>query len=91
MDLTAHTLHHNARRVPLSGKQFELLHYLLMHRGYPLTRQQLGAHIWGDDAANQRASNYIDVHIKNLRRALASFASPDFLETVHRIGYRVAA
>ena len=91
MDLAAHTLCHNASPVPLSSKQFGLLHYLLLHRGYPLTRQQLGAHVWGDDAANQRASNYIDVHIKNLRRALASFASSDFLETVHSIGYRVAA
>ncbi|MFC6225261.1 response regulator transcription factor [Hymenobacter artigasi] len=91
MDPAAHTLRHNACLVPLSSKQFGLLHYLLLHRGYPLTRQQLGAHVWGDDAASQRASNYIDVHIKNLRRALASFASPNFLETVHSIGYRVAA
>lgn len=91
MDLAAHTLHHNARPVPVSSKQFDLLHYLLLHRGYPLTRQQLGAHLWGDDAASQRVSNYIDVHIKNLRKVLASFAPPDFLETVHSIGYRVAA
>ena len=91
MHPAARTLSHNARPVPLSSKQFDLLHYLLLHRGYPLTRQQLGAHLWGDDAANQRASNYIDVHIKNLRKALASFAPPNFLETVHNIGYRVAA
>lgn len=91
LDPGARTLRHDAYTVPLTSKQFDLLHYLLLHRGYPLTRQQLGAHVWGNNAASQRASNYIDVHIKNLRRALASFASSDFLETVHSIGYRVAA
>ena len=91
LDPGARTLRHDVYPVPLTSKQFDLLHYLLLHRGYPLTRQQLGAHVWGNNAASQRASNYIDVHIKNLRRALASFAPSDFLETVHSIGYRMAA
>ena len=91
LDPSARTLRHDTYLVPLTSKQFDLLHYLLLHRGYPLTRQQLGAHVWGDNEASQRASNYIDVHIKNLRRALANFAPSDFLETVHSIGYRMAA
>ena len=91
MDPAARTLRHGTRSVRLSFKQFDLLHYLLLHRGHPLTRLQLGAHLWGAATAGQRASNYIDVHIKNVRKALAGFASPDFLETVHQIGYRVAA
>lgn len=91
LDAAARTLYYGPRAVPLSRKQFDLLHFMLLHRGQPLTRQQLGGHLWGDNAANQRASNYIDVHIKNVRKALASFASPDFLETVHSIGYRMAA
>ena len=91
MDPAARILRYGPRVVPLSCKQFDLLHYLLLHRGQPLTRQQLGTHLWGVATAGQRASNYIDVHIKNVRKALASFAPPDFLETVHSIGYRVAA
>lgn len=91
MDPAARTLRYGQRRVPLSCKQFDLLHYLLLHRGHPLTRLQLGAHLWGETRAGQRASNYIDVHIKNVRKVLAGFATPDFLETVHSIGYRMAA
>ena len=91
MDTAARILRYGQSRVPLSCKQFDLLHYLLLHRGHPLTRLQLGAHLWGETRAGQRASNYIDVHIKNVRKALAGFATPDFLETVHSIGYRMAA
>ena len=91
LDATARTLYYGPCIVPLSRKQFDLLHYLLLHRGQPLSRQQLGVHLCGNTVANQRASNYIDVHIKNIRKALAFFASPNFLETVHSIGYRMAA
>ncbi|WP_375418850.1 winged helix-turn-helix domain-containing protein, partial [uncultured Hymenobacter sp.] len=36
-------------------------------------------------------SNFIDVHIKNLRKKLSQFGPADFLETVRGIGYRAAA
>ena len=37
----------------------------------------------------EHGSNSIDVHVKNLRHALARFAPADFLETVRGIGYRL--
>ena len=91
MDIAVRTLRCGLRAVPLSQRQFDLLYYLLLHRGQALTRQQLNAHLRGPAPAQKRASNYIDVHIKNVRKLLASFAPADFLETVHGIGYRAMA
>lgn len=86
LDLAARRLRHGSEAVGLSRSQFDLLHHLLRHRGQPLTREQLGAHI----GKGTEASNYIDVHIMNVRKALARFAPPDFLQTVRGIGYQAA-
>ncbi|GAB3875060.1 response regulator transcription factor [Hymenobacter segetis] len=86
LDLAARRLRHGPDAVDLSRSQFDLLHHLLRHRGQPLTREQLGAHI----GKGTEGSNYIDVHIMNVRKALARFAPPDFLQTVRGIGYQAA-
>ncbi|WP_460503275.1 winged helix-turn-helix domain-containing protein, partial [Hymenobacter agri] len=79
-------LRHGSAAIDLSRSQFDLLHHLLQHRGQPLTREQLGAHI----GKGTEGSNYIDVHMMNLRKALARFAPPDFLQTVRGVGYQAA-
>jgi DNA-binding response OmpR family regulator len=50
---------------------------------------QLTEHIWGDILEDDYESNYIDVHIKNLRKKLSAFTTVDWIETVRGIGYRV--
>ncbi|MCI1188658.1 response regulator transcription factor [Hymenobacter sp. DH14] len=86
LDLAGRQLRHGRNAVDLSRSQFDLLHHLLRHRGRPLTREQLGAHI----GRGHEGSNFIDVHIMNVRKALARFAPPDFLQTVRGIGYQAA-
>jgi DNA-binding response OmpR family regulator len=86
LDLAGRLLRHGPHAVDMSRAQFDLLHHLLRHRGQVLTRQQLGAHIGRLD----EGSNFIDVHIKNVRKVLAQFAPPDFLRTVRGIGYQAA-
>jgi DNA-binding response OmpR family regulator len=94
LDVTARTVRYGSTpevpgpEVPLTKKEFDLLHYLLLHRGRVLTRLQLGEHLWGNVLEDDSDSNYIDVHIKNVRKKLAQFGSPDFIETVRGIGYR---
>ncbi|HEX8328289.1 MAG TPA: response regulator transcription factor [Hymenobacter sp.] len=90
MDPNARFVRHGSQDVPLTKKEFDLLHYLLLHRGRVLTRLQLGEHLWGNVLEDDSDSNYIDVHIKNVRKKLAPFGTADFLETVRGIGYRAA-
>ena len=86
LDLAGRRLCHGPNAVDLSRSQFDLLHHLLRHRGRTLTREQLGTHI----GKASDGSNYIDVHIMNVRKALARFAPPDFLQTVRGVGYQAA-
>jgi DNA-binding response OmpR family regulator len=75
--------------VDLTKKEFDLLHYLVLNRNKVLTRHQLYEHIWGNILDDQYDSNFIDVHIKNLRKKLNTHAPSPWLETVRGVGYRV--
>jgi DNA-binding response OmpR family regulator len=76
--------------VELTKKEYDLLQYLVLNHNRVLTRQQLYEHIWGNMLDDQYDSNFIDVHIKNLRKKLNNHASTPWLETVRGVGYRVS-
>ncbi len=91
MQVQARKLICNETEVDLTKKEFDLLHYLVLNRGKVLTRRQLYEHIWGNILDDQYDSNFIDVHIKNLRRKLNLHAPSPWLETVRGVGYRVSS
>ena len=78
------------RQVDLTRKEYDLLQYLVLNHDKVLTRQQLYEHIWGNFLDDQYDSNFIDVHIKNLRKKLNPHAPTPWLETVRGVGYRVS-
>ncbi|MBD2768270.1 response regulator transcription factor [Hymenobacter sp. BT664] len=91
LNVSDRTLRHGETEVVITKKEFDLLHYLLLHRHKVLTRLQLSEHIWGNmiSDSDERDSNFIDVHVKNLRRKLATHAAGDWIETVRGVGYRI--
>ncbi|MFZ9943715.1 MAG: response regulator transcription factor [Bacteroidia bacterium] len=89
MDLNSRTVKCSGKEVNLTKKEFDLLHYLALNRNRVLTRMQLTEHIWGDTMEDDYDSNFIDVHIKNLRKKMSHHGNIDWLETVRGIGYRL--
>ncbi|MBC5773977.1 response regulator transcription factor [Pontibacter sp. KCTC 32443] len=89
LDSTARTVSYNGQNISLTKKEFDLLHYMLLHKNRILTRLQLTEHIWGNILEDDYDSNYIDVHIKNLRKKLSAHAPTDWIETVRGVGYRL--
>jgi two-component system OmpR family response regulator len=75
--------------VGLSKKEFDLLSYLLLNKNRPLTRMQLSEHIWGSFSDDDYDSNYIDVHIKNIRKKMVEYGPVDWLQTIRGIGYKI--
>jgi len=82
-------IYNSDTEIELSRKEFDLLSYLLLHKNRPITRMQLSEHIWGNYADEDYDSNYIDVHIKNIRKKLSAWSSVEWLQTVRSIGYKV--
>ncbi len=89
LNMNMRTVLHEETEIALSKKEFDLLNYLVMHKNRPLTRLQLSEHIWGEFADDDYDSNFIDVHIKNIRKKLSVNAPVEWLQTVRGIGYKV--
>jgi DNA-binding response OmpR family regulator len=89
IDFNKRIVRFEENEIDLSRKEFDLLSYMLLHKNRPLTRLQLSEHIWGNFSDDDYDSNYIDVHIKNIRKKMAAYASVDWLQTVRGIGYKI--
>ena len=91
MEIQSRRLTCKGNVVDLTKKEFDLLLYLVLNLDKVLTRQQLYEHIWGNILDDQYDSNFIDVHIKNLRRKLNNHAPSPWLETVRGVGYKITS
>ena len=76
--------------VELTALEFDLLAALAASPGRVYSRRQLLERIWGwDHVGDERV---VDVHVRNLRRALGDDATdPSFVGTVRGVGYRFVA
>lgn len=89
MNISARKLMHGNGEVEITRKEFDLLYYLVINQNKVLARHQLYEHIWGNTLDDQYDSNFIDVHIKNIRKKLNAHAPTPWLETVRGVGYRI--
>ncbi|RVU00255.1 response regulator transcription factor [Mucilaginibacter limnophilus] len=90
INLTERTISFNGAIVnTITKKEFDLIAYMLLHKNRTLTRTQLSEHIWGSVVNDDYDSNYIDAHIKNIRKKLNAYAAPNWLETVRGLGYKI--
>jgi len=90
INLTDRTICHGGEEInSITKKEFDLIAYLILHKNRTLTRSQLSEHIWGSVINDDYDSNYIDAHIKNIRKKLNVHAPPEWLETVRGLGYKI--
>jgi two-component system OmpR family response regulator/two-component system response regulator QseB len=81
LDASQRTVKYKNKLVVLSGKEFDVLHGLMLNAGRVLSRGQLEQRLysWGHEVE----SNAVEVHIHHLRKKLA----PELIQTVRGIGY----
>ena len=89
IDAGARDVTRDGSSLDLTRTEFDLLDALVAHRGVVLTREQLGAAVFGE--AFDAFDRTVDSHVKNLRRKLGP--RPDggqYVETLRGVGYRAA-
>ena len=87
LDTVRHRVTRDGAEVTLTPKEFELLAFLIAHKGQVFGRDQLLASVWGFDFAGD--SRTVDTHVKTLREKLGENADrPRWIETVRGVGYR---
>jgi len=75
------------KEIDLKGKEFDILHYLIINKGIVLSYEQVFRHVWGDGYEdNSRES--LRNQISRLRGKLQVYPEqPDYIRTVRGVGY----
>lgn len=85
LDTIARTVAFEGREIELSAREFELLEFLMRHRGQALPRAMILSEVWGFDFLG--GSNVIDVYVRHLRNKLGEHGVPNLIRTVRSVGY----
>lgn len=75
----------DGRTLELTFKEYELLRFLVSHRGRVFTREALLNQVWGYDYYG--GTRTVDVHIRRIRAKLGP-EYEDMVETIRNVGYR---
>jgi two-component system KDP operon response regulator KdpE len=89
IDLDSRSVALDGHPLPLTPKEFKVLHVLARHTGKVVTHQHLLNEIWGPDHAND--GQYLRMFIRKLRSKIEHDPShPSILLTELGVGYRIA-
>jgi two-component system alkaline phosphatase synthesis response regulator PhoP len=77
----------DGKSVPLTGREFQLLNYLIERAGSTVPRTELLQSLWGYDA--DAFTRTVDVHIHGLRQKLEENPErPEQIVTISGVGYK---
>jgi DNA-binding response OmpR family regulator len=88
LDLLARRAARGERLLDLTGREFELLEYLLRHQGHLVSREMLARDVWGATERCTPLDNVIDVHIARVRRKVDT-GGTRLIHTVRGVGFIV--
>ena len=87
IDFKRSEAHKAGQPITLSPREFKLMSFLIEHRGEVLTRERLLDAVWGYE--NVPFTRTVDMHIAKLRKKVEDKPhEPDYIVTVHRMGYK---
>jgi two-component system response regulator ArlR len=75
------------REIALTSREFDLLLYLMTHKGQILSREQLLNAVWGYEFDG--ISNVVDVYIAYLRQKIDTPDSVKLIHTVRGVGFTI--
>jgi DNA-binding response OmpR family regulator len=77
----------NGRILDLTQKEYEIFEFLSYNKYKVISRITLGEHIWGESLDLFTMSNFIDVHLKNLRKKIALYSDRKYIYTKRGMGF----
>ncbi len=89
VNTNSHEVKINGKPVELTPKEYSILEFLLYNKNRVLSRLSIAEHVWGDNFDLFTMTNFVDVHIKNLRKKIDQPRSNSLIETVRGVGYMI--
>jgi DNA-binding response OmpR family regulator len=87
MDTRGHTVARGDMPIDLTGREFELLEYLLANRDTVVSREMVARDVWKTTVRYTSLDNVIDVHIARIRRKIDDPFPAKLLHTVRGVGF----
>lgn len=75
------------KKINLTAKEYEILEFLAFNKNKVLNRITIAEHIWGETLDLLTMSNFINVHIKNLRKKVDNGFNEKLINTKRGIGF----
>ena len=85
IDIAKKTVVRDGKNIELTGKEYEVLEYLIQNKGHVLSRDKIRDSVW--DYGYEGESNIIDVLIKNIRKKIDIGNSKPLIHTKRGLGY----
>lgn len=87
IDQEAYQVYLKEKEVKLFAKEYQLLLFLMKHRGQVFSAEQIYNQIWGMDMFGDLKT--VSVHIRNLRKKIErNPKNPEYILTVRGFGYK---
>ena len=87
MDFAARRVRVRGADIRLTPKEYELLRYLVLHAGKPVTHREVLQAVWGPDYGDE--PEYLRVFVNQLRKKIeVNPARPKYIVTEPWVGYR---
>ena len=87
LDPVKYRVQKSGRAIHLTPKEFEMLHYLMMHAGEPIPHARLLKSVWGPEYGNEL--EYLRTFVRQLRKKIEDDPrNPQYLLTDAYVGYR---
>ena len=87
--LTLHTDSHitelDGKELTLTGKEYDLLEFLMVNKGRILSKAKILSHVWGYDY--EGGDKIVEVYMNYLRKKIDSGRDEKLIHTVRGIGY----
>ena len=85
LDTSEKSVTRAGKQIELTGKEYEVLEYLMQSKNRILSREQIKEHVWDFDYEGD--SNIIDVLIKNIRKKIDIENGKQIIYTKRGLGY----
>jgi two-component system copper resistance phosphate regulon response regulator CusR len=89
LDPVGRSVSRHGRTIDLTGREFELLDYLMHHKGQIVSRDMLAKDVWKEPDRGTPIDNVIDVHMARLRKKIDQGFETRLIHTIRGVGFVV--
>ena len=87
INTTTHEVFRNGKNINLTAKEYSILEFMMYNKNRVLSRLSIAEHVWGDNFDLFSMTNFVDVHIKNLRKKISDGSENHIIQTIRGVGY----